>query len=145
MKYFNNIIKLDSYNILKNINSKNLKNKKILVLGANGFLASIIQSTLISSNKIYNSNCKIISVSQRNPYGILKDLLSFSKELKFIKKDLSHTKNLKFLDKLKFDYIFHCATYGQPSKWMQQGIKTISLNTGTLKYLLDKATKDNQK
>tara|TARA_B100001027_G_C16266887_1_gene332587 strand:- start:4979 stop:6037 length:1059 start_codon:yes stop_codon:yes gene_type:complete len=145
MKYFNNIIKLDCYKILKNVNCKLLKNKKILILGANGFLASIIQSTLITSNKINNSNCKIISVSQREPYGILKELISFSREIKFIKKDLSQTKNLKFLDKLKFDFIFHCATYGQPSKWMQQGIKTISLNTGTLKYLLDKATKDKSK
>ena len=75
----------------------------------------------------------------------LKDLISISKDIKFIKKDLSQTDNLKFLNKYKFDFIFHCATYGQPSKWMQQGIKTISLNTELLKYLLDKATKDNSR
>ena len=145
MKYFNKIIKFDCYKILKNIDIKQFKNKKVLILGSNGFLASIIQSVLITSNKINRSNCKIISVSQSQPYGILKDLISTSKDIKFIKKDLSQTDNLKFLNKYKFDFIFHCATYGQPSKWMQQGIKTISLNTESLKYLLDKSTKDNSK
>ena len=67
MKYFNKIIKFDCYQILKNIDIKQFKNKKVLILGSNGFLASIIQSVLVTSNKINRSNCKIMVFHKANP------------------------------------------------------------------------------
>ena len=67
MRYFNKIIKFDCYKILKNINIKQFKNKKVLILGSNGFLASIIQSVLITQIKSIVQIVKLLVFHKANP------------------------------------------------------------------------------
>ena len=43
-------------------------------------------------------------------------------------------KKIKTLIKRKFDYIFHCASYGQPKKWQGNELDTIFLNVNLLKH-----------
>jgi len=53
--------------------------------------------------------------------------------------DLSTHKGVKSLYDAypKADIIFHCATYGQPTMFMENKISTLSLNTLTTTYLMD--------
>ena len=45
----------------------------------------------------------------------------------------------------KFDFIFHCATYGQPKKWVNNEWATINLNINSLKFILENSVKYRSK
>lgn len=136
------IIDQDCSEIVRSINLRKFKNKKVLILGGNGFLAGYIQAALSYANKHEKLNCKIFSTSKTNPKGILKKLIKKNKLIKFIKADLNNYNELQKFIELKYNYIFHCATYGQPALFMQDIISTINLNTGVLNFFLDKAKRD---
>ena len=55
--------------------------------------------------------------------------------------NLNDEKKFKSLLKKKFDFIFHCATYGQPKKWSGNEWGTINLNINILKFILDQYSK----
>ena len=55
--------------------------------------------------------------------------------------DLNNETKLKNILKKKFDYIFHCATYGQPKMWQDNIFDTINLNTKILKLVLEHSIK----
>lgn len=146
--FFNQYVEDDCKKILNSISLTKFKNKNILILGSNGFLASYIASVLYLSNKHKNNNCKITCVSLNKPRGILKDILKKKKTfLNFVRLDLANLKDLKqFLKKKKYDYIFHAATYGQPEKWGQNLLSsTILLNTSVLEELIIYSLRINSK
>ncbi|MDB9827221.1 NAD(P)-dependent oxidoreductase [Candidatus Pelagibacter sp.] len=120
--------------IIKNTNLKKIKNTKVLILGSNGFLATYIQAVLLLQK------CKITSISLNNPRGITKYLRSKNK-INFLKMDLNDEYKLKKILNKNFDYIFHCATYGQPKKWQNNIFNTINLNTKILKLVLEHSVK----
>ena len=142
-KLSESIIELDCLNIINNISLKKFSDSNVLILGANGFLARYIQSTLSFANINYNLKCKVYSSSYSEPKNFLKSIIKKDKNFQFIKADLNKELNLKKLFNKKFDFIFHCATYGQPSLWMKDQLSTINLNTNVLKFFLDKSKKDN--
>ena len=55
--------------------------------------------------------------------------------------DLTNEKKFKQLIKKKFDFIFHCASYGQPKKWQGNELKTANLNINLLKLILEHSVK----
>ena len=132
------ILKKDCDYILKNINIKKFQNKKILILGSNGFFATYIQAVLKSTK------CKITSVSLNKPSGLSKIIYKKS-NINFIQMNLNNKKKFDILIKKKFDFIFHCATYGQPKKWMGNEWETINLNVNILKSILDHSVKYKSK
>tara|TARA_A100001015_G_scaffold276816_1_gene335430 strand:- start:2228 stop:3247 length:1020 start_codon:yes stop_codon:yes gene_type:complete len=132
------IFKEDCEYIKKNINLKKFKKKKILVLGGNGFFASYIQGVLISTN------CKITSISSSKPRGIFKTIYKKSK-INFIQMNLENLEKFSKIANRKFDFIFHCATYGQPKKWIGNEWSTINLNINILKLILDNSVKFKSK
>ncbi len=136
------IVNLDCLKIINNVDLKKFKNSKVLILGANGFLPKYIIAALNAANIINNLNCKITCCSLNNPRDILKDILKKNKLINFIKIDLTKIHLLKLFKKKKFDFIFHCATYAQPSLWMKKQTSTIILNTTVLKFFLEKARKE---
>ena len=127
------IVAKDCLNIINNTKLNKIKNKKILVLGGNSFIANYIQAVLSLVN------CKIVSVSLNKPKGIIKKIKK--KNFRFIKVDLNDEKKTKKIFNNKFDFIFHLATYGQPKKWKQNELSTINLNIGLLKQVLDHSVK----
>lgn len=131
---FDQIFSDDCKYIIKNTNLSKIKKKKVLILGANSFFALYLQSVLVIKN------CKITSVSLNKPKGHLKELIS-KKKVKFFKFNLNNEKKLKIILNRKFDYIFHCATYGQPKKWGNDFHNTINLNTKILKMVLEHSVK----
>ena len=132
------ILRDDCDYILKNINTRKLKNSKILILGGNGFFAAYIQAALGSAK------CKITSVSLNKPKGLFKRIHKKYK-INFVQMDLNNQEKFKNLVKNKFDFIFHCATYGQPKKWNGNEWSTINLNINVLKLILDNSVKYKSK
>ena len=140
----NHIVKLDCIRIIRNVNLNKFKKKNILILGSNGLLGSYILATLSLSNKLLNLKCNIDCYSFNKPRGIAKDIIQSDTRVNFFKKDLNKIQNRSFFKK-KYNYIFHCATYAQPSLWMKKINSTINLNINILKILLDLSKKDNSK
>ncbi len=130
----NNVLHSDCKYILRQLNYKKLKNSKILILGANGFIATYLQAILVLLN------CKITSVSLNKSRGLFKSILKKNR-IKFLQMDLTDKKKVNIILKKKFDFIFHCATYGQPKKWEGNENKTIELNINLLKQVLDHSVK----
>ena len=93
------------------------------------------------ANLNYNLKCKVYSLSRNTPKNFLQKILKDDKNFKFIKANLNKKNNLQKLKKIKFDFIFHCATYGQPSYDERSDIYT-NLNTTVLKFF-DKSLRDN--
>ena len=139
---FNSIVKVDCIKVIRNINLKNFKKKNILILGSNGLLGSYILATLSLSNKLLNLKCNIDCYSFNSPKGISKDVIKDDNRVRFFKKDLNTIKSKDFFKK-KYNYIFHCATYAQPSLWMRKINSTINLNINFVKILLDLSKRDN--
>ena len=54
---------------------------------------------------------------------------------------MNNEKKLKKILNKKFDFIFHCATYGQPKKWDNNELSTVNLNIKILKLILDHSIK----
>jgi UDP-glucuronate decarboxylase len=128
------IVDQDCEYIAKNVKLNKLKNKKILILGGNSFLAVYIQAILCTVN------CNITTLSLNKPKGILKNL-NKHKNIKFLKVDLNNEKKIKKILNEKYDFIFHFATYGQPKKWKQNELSTINLNINILRLILDHSVK----
>ncbi len=132
------ILAQDCKYISESIDLKKFKNKKILVIGGNGFFATYVQAVLTFTN------CKIISISKSQPRKLFKSIFK-KKKIKFLKIDLKNQKKFEKLMKNKFDYIFHFATYGQPKKWMGNEWGTINLNTNILKAVLENSVRFKSK
>mgnify|MGYP001398022486 CR=1 FL=1 len=62
------IVAKDCLNIIKNIKLNKIKNKKILILGGNSFIANYIQVVLSQID------CKIVSVSLNKPNSIVNKI-----------------------------------------------------------------------
>ncbi len=135
---FDQIFFDDCKYIINNTRLSKIENKKILFLGGNSFFSLYLQSVLSLKN------CQITSISLNKPKGYLNKLI-LKKKIKFYKFDLNNEKKLKSVLHKKFDYIFHCATYGQPKKWGDNFFDTINLNTKVLKIVLDQSVKNNSR
>ena len=129
-----NVVREDCNYILKKTNLNKFKNSKILILGGNGFIATYIQAVLGLIK------CEITSISLSKPKGLFKSIYKKHK-IRFIQMDLTNEKKFKQLIKKKFDFIFHCASYGQPKKWQGNELKTVNLNINLLKLILEHSVK----
>ena len=124
----------DCQYIIKNSKISKIRKKKILILGANSFFASYIQAVLSLNG------CEITSISLNKPRGIFKNILK-EKKIKFLRFNLKNENKLRNVLKKKFDFIFHCATYGQPKKWHNNELSTVNLNINILKLIIDHSIK----
>jgi len=128
------VVENDCRYVLKNTNLSRFNKSKVLILGGNSFIASYIQATLSFID------CDITSISLNKPKGLFKEIFQVSK-IKFHKFDLNDKKKLKKILNKKFDFIFHCATYGQPKKWENNELNTVNLNINILKLIIDHSIK----
>ena len=118
----------------KNILLKKYNKKRILITGASGLVGNGLVNffnELIFKDKI---SIEIYAITRHKKKYSNKKIKSFN--LNLVKT------NTNFLP--KFDYIFHCAGYGQPKKFLQNKIDNIFLNTSVL-YDLSKKLKKNGK
>ena len=130
--YANNLInQLIDFNLndLSQFDWTIFKNTKILITGASGLIGLKILFFLICLNNKYNFNIKITILYNTNLFKFVTDYLKSYKYIKIMKINLVKEEINK---KEKFDFIFHCAGYGQPVKFIKYKNETFYLNSLTI-------------
>jgi UDP-glucuronate decarboxylase len=130
------IIEEDCLRIAELVSLDALKNKRVLVTGANGFLGQYVVSAIYFANATKKLNCKVVCVGLHAPSVMVKEYIK-DKNISFKKVDLSKP----FRIEEKFDYIFHAAGYGQPSKFVNDPWGTIAVNIAATRILLEVAAR----
>ncbi len=123
-----NKILLDDFEKILNIKKikwKELKNKAILIAGANGFIATYIIHFLIFLNQKYFFEIKLILIA-RDKKKLNKKFINITttKFITLIEQDIS--KNISI--KKKIDFILHLASNASPKLFNKQPIETILPN-----------------
>lgn len=137
---FEEIIQRDLTNIFsnKNINWRKINNKKILITGANGFIASYLIKLLIFLNINKKYNIKIFLIT-RNKKKVRKKFIN-NKSKNFVT-ILNTDLNKKFKISKKVDYIFHAASNASPQSYKKFPIETLEPNVLGTSNLLSYAAK----
>jgi UDP-glucuronate decarboxylase len=140
MKINNKIIYEDVNSLSPIKGEEKYFNKKILITGCNGLIGTYLSFYFISKKKYYN--CEVY-------------LTSFSKELNSEKFDIKTQDNFNYFSwdinydfpeeyKLKYDFVFYCSGYAQPSKFIIDPITTANINvkgtTAILNFLENKSS-----
>ena len=124
-----------------------LKNKSILITGANGMLASYIIMTILMLNTKYKYNINIIPVIRnRNKfYQIFKDFIIGNEEyINIIEIDINEI-NENICDNISIDYIIHAASPSQSHQFLEKPLDVIYTNVFATDILLKIAKKNNIK
>lgn len=143
MNNLGKILQKDAKIVCGKVDMKELAGKTMIVTGASG----LIGINFLMSLKEFCAKLEV-----KNPpnitaviFGDMKkcfsDFIGF-KELSFKKGDIT---DIDFVGTLpESDYIIHAAGYGQPGKFMQDKVKTISINTSSTMSLLKKLKPDGK-
>lgn len=145
--FYNQHVENDCIQVISSISLKKFNKKKVLILGSNSFLASYITAVLAQANHKLKLKTNLYCCSKNKPHSMFKEIYKINKNfIDFKKIDLEKVNNFKkkILNK-KYDFIFHCATYGQPEKWLNNFSSTIILNTLVLEELIKYSIKNKSK
>lgn len=123
------------YEKLKDGDYYKMKGKTILITGASGLIGANLLAYLDYLNQKHKLDLKIVGIIRSK----LEPWMTPGKNISYIQQDLSKTK----LKADKFDYLVHCATYGQPKKFLKNPHETVTLNIEVLFDLLKLAQKNN--
>jgi nucleoside-diphosphate-sugar epimerase len=118
--------------IFKNEKFYFFKKKDILILGGTGIIGQYFIGFFFLLSKTKWAP-KTITISHKNELPHYLNLLTKNKKFKFIKEDISKTKTNKYK---KYDCIIFAAGYAQPSKFLENSIETIEINTFSLKNFI---------
>ncbi|MFA6081587.1 MAG: NAD-dependent epimerase/dehydratase family protein [Patescibacteria group bacterium] len=135
----NKILKEDIEEIISRIKveSKRLKNSRILVTGASGMLAKYIVFTLIELNKSILNNSLTIYLLSRHECS---SIYGSDKNIKYLIQDVSEPlPNIK-----KLDFIIHAASKAAPKIYLANKIDTLKTNILGLFNILDLVTEDTK-
>jgi nucleoside-diphosphate-sugar epimerase len=107
-----------------------LKDKTILITGASGLIGLHLLTSIKQKQKELNIT---IYTWNKTPNPTLSEIFN---NCNTIYSDITEVNDLNFLP--NFDYIIHSSGYGQPSKFLDNKIKTIEINTSVTLRLLNK-------
>ncbi|EAJ6134969.1 TPA: NAD-dependent epimerase/dehydratase family protein [Campylobacter lari] len=126
----------NEYDIINIKNIESIRNKTFFITGSNGLVGSNLVNYLYYVGLKRKLNLKIIAHSFSDAvFWIPKD-----KNIKFINSDLNSG-----IPDIKFDFMIHAATYGQPKKVLENLSNCIDLNGHTYIKLLNQCKKNNAK
>ena len=144
MKYNFDIIEQDCELLYNKVDCTNLRNRKVLITGANGLIGSFMADFLSFLNtKDYNIDICLTSYSDAPHAERIQHLLA-NNRVKYFSWDCSQSININLLDP-ELDFIFFCSGYGQPAKFSKDNIKTSFINTVGVNSLLNCLTTINKK
>tara|TARA_B100001121_G_scaffold306375_1_gene325730 strand:+ start:131 stop:1174 length:1044 start_codon:yes stop_codon:yes gene_type:complete len=135
----NNFYENDIFEIISSINDckKKLKNKKILLVGANGFLGKyfteVFKELIDKENIKFKLDCYDNFISSKNNPDIPKN----HKYIKFHRKDISKIKIKK-----KYDKIIFLAGIASPFIYKKYPLETLSVSYNGLENLLKHSLKN---
>ena len=125
----NNILKNEYENIVSNINADDLKNKSILITGANGLIASYLVDILCFLNNEKNFSINIYALSRSKEKS---EKRFYNQNINIIEQDL----NIPFDSNIHFDYIIHAASNSHPLAFSSDPVGTMKTNLlGTINLL----------
>jgi nucleoside-diphosphate-sugar epimerase len=139
MSIYNLLIE-DAEVICNNINFDELDNKTIIITGSTGLVGLRFVATIYYLNEFCGKNILLYASSMNQ--------LSDEFECIFKQKNIFHIHGditgriMNFLPNA--DYIIHASGYGQPTKFLVDGLKTIELNTVVTDKLLQKLNIDGK-
>jgi UDP-glucuronate decarboxylase len=125
------IIERDCRDILSQVSLKKLKGKKVLITGANGFLGQYVAAALSHANRKLGLRCRIHTTGLHAPRAVLASVLRADKKITHKRVDL--TKSFKLGG---YDFIFHAAGYGQPSKFTSDPLSVTAINIDASRRLI---------
>lgn len=126
-----NILSDDVSKILAQTDLKFLKDKKILITGASGLVGSYFAQTLQHLFSNNDGPSKLFLSSKSGEFQFMVDPFT-----EVITGDLT---NLQLLSNLPdLDVVIHAAGYAQPSKFLENPLLTIALNTTSTLELIKK-------
>jgi nucleoside-diphosphate-sugar epimerase len=126
------IILDDLKKIFKNEKFYFFKKKDILILGGTGIVGQYFIGFFFLLSKTKWAP-KTITISHKNKLPHYLSLLTRYTKFKFIQSDISKAKKNKYK---KYDCIIFAAGYAQPSKFIENSIETIEINTSSLKKFI---------
>ncbi len=139
MNSFNYISNKNSelLDILKSVDLKKIKkneinffkNKKILITGVSGIIGVNLLFFFNALNNKNKTSIKVDGTYNTSLFLFVKNYFKGNKLVNFKKIDLTKKKLDK---KKKYDFIFHCAGYGQPAKFLKFQSSTFKLNSTTI-------------
>jgi len=134
------IILEDTKNLEKEKSCRYFKNKKILILGCTGIVGQYFVGLFLN---LLNTNYspKSITLASKNKIPFYLNFLKKNKKIKIIQNDISKNKLRIFKN---YDCIIFCAGYGQPSKFLNNPIETINLNTTILNSFMHKLRREGK-
>ena len=132
-----NIIENDIKNIIKSVNLGYFKKKKILIFGSSGVIGQYFLILFINLFKNKFSPNKVTLIT-KNKIPFYLDFLKKNKKITIINCNISE---FDFTKIKRHDVIIFAGGYGQPSKFLQNPIETINLNTKILIKFISKLKK----
>lgn len=135
------IVQDDTRKLLAQVDLEGLRDSRVLLTGANGFLGSAIARAIFLLNQEQKLRCRLDALSLHGPSLEMKGLLGDSR-IRFSKANLS---NRSFRVLGNYDYVFHAAGYGQPAKFSRDPKATVALNVNATETLLEAVSRSGGK
>ncbi len=138
MKLIDKIVSEDIKKISDCTNSLELKEKTILLTGANGLIGSYLAYFFNYLNEKLNYKIKVhlVTKNEISTNSRIYPLVNAS-DFSITKKDLSEPSTYNE----KYDFIIHAAGYAAPASFLEDPIKTIDVNYIGIKSILESAVK----
>lgn len=136
------LLEKDAQYVNERVKLNSLDGVDITITGATGLVGFNIVCALNYYNNNYaEKRININALSYSKPSGIIKNIFE-KNDINSIVGDLS---NCSFIDNLPLvDCIIHSAGYGQPGKFLEDKLKTISINTSATIFLSKKLKKEGR-
>lgn len=122
----------------KLINWKSLKNKNLLITGANGLIGSLITRTFMYRNDNFEQNTKLFLVVRNSQRA--REIFGEPKYIKIIESDIENIDEVKITEKI--DYIIHGASPTTSKFFVNNPVETINTAVIGTKNILEIANKN---
>ena len=144
--------KLATNKLIENLNEIDIKkisvneinffnNKRILITGVSGIIGINLLFFFNKLNVEKRKNIYVDGTYNTSLFEFVKKYFKKNKKINFFKLNLNKKRIKK---SKKYDIIFHCAGYGQPSKFLKYKSSTYKLNSNTIIDLKNNLKKNSK-